>query len=280
MDWDKGLGLCSSNWCPWIIDRQKLQLGREIGQGHFGRVLEGTYGQPVAVKQLYKSSLDDETMIKMRKEAAILSSIDHPHVVKLVGLSISDSSSLLVMELVPKGNLRSILDDFSTKLSWKKRMKLLHGAALGIAHLHQNGVLHRDIKSSNLLVDLDWTVKVGDFGFATAKQDNGTMTRCGTPSWTAPEIMGGTDKASEKSDVYAFGIVMWEVATRQVPYHNKTMTSVAMDVMSGERPPVPADCPQAYAQLMQRCWSGKPSKRPGMADILMYLNSEVDGVDI
>ncbi|ELR13222.1 serine/threonine kinase [Acanthamoeba castellanii str. Neff] len=205
---DQGMGLCSSNWCPWIIDRRKITTGVEVGRGNYGQVSEGTYdGRRVAVKQLYKGRLDDAAMVKMRKEAALLSDIDHPHVVKLIGLSITDGGSpMLVMELMPRGSLRDLLSNRSVKLTWSRRLRMLRDAALGIAHLHERGVLHRDIKSSNLLVDDDWSVKVGDFGFATAKQDNGTMTRCGTPCWTAPEIISDSLKHSEKADVYRFGL--------------------------------------------------------------------------
>jgi serine/threonine protein kinase len=132
------------------------------------------------------------------------------------------------------------------------------------------------------------------------------MTRCGTPCWTAPEIISDSLKHSEKADVYRFGlnnlpfvfwdlcqfgaptnarsgnsfsIVMWEVLTRETPYHNKNMTTVAMDVISGERPPVPVDCPKTYADLMERAWNGKPSKRPDMEEIIMFLNAEADGVN-
>jgi tRNA A-37 threonylcarbamoyl transferase component Bud32 len=189
--WDQGMGLCSSNWCPWIINRDKITMGAKIGEGNFGRVVAGTYyGSPVAVKQLYKSRLDDSAMIKMRKEAAILSNMDHPHVVKLIGLSVGGSGSggdgtlMLVMEQVARGDLRRLLSDASVKLTWQRKVAMLRDAALGLAFLHSQGIIHRDIKSSNLLVEKSLAVKVGDFGFATAKQDNGTQTRCGTPSWT------------------------------------------------------------------------------------------------
>lgn len=199
--WDQGMGLCSSNWCPWIINRDKITMGAKIGEGNFGRVVAGTYyGSPVAVKQLYKSRLDDSAMIKMRKEAAILSNMDHPHVVKLIGLSVGGSGSsggdntlMLVMEQVARGDLRRLLSDASVKLTWQRKVAMLRDAALGLAFLHSQGIIHRDIKSSNLLVEKSLAVKVGDFGFATAKQDNGTQTRCGTPSWTGTFLAFLTD---------------------------------------------------------------------------------------
>merc|ERR1711879_1068121 len=96
-------------------------------------------------------------------------------------------------------------------------------------------------------------IKVADFGFARLKEENATMTRCGTPCWTAPEIIKG-DNYSEKADVYSFGIVMWEVLTRNVPYADQTFMSVALEILDGKRPDVPSDCPPEFKQLMQRCW--------------------------
>jgi serine/threonine protein kinase len=278
--WDQGMGLCSSNCCAWIINTSKISMGAKIGEGNFGRVVAGAYfGTKVAVKQLYKTKLDDLALTKMRKEAAILSGLDHPNIVKLIGLCVSsngDGGPMLVMELVPRGNLRALLADGSVRLGWKQKLAMLRDAALGLAYLHSRGIVHRDIKSSNLLVEKNLTVKVGDFGFATAKQDNGTQTRCGTPCWTAPEIISGTTaKYSEKADVYSFAIVMWEVLTRKAPYQDKNMMTVALNVINGDRPPVPADCPKAFGDIMQRAWKAKPDRRPTMDDLLMYFNSEL-----
>jgi len=297
-------GLCSSNACPWVISSGSLEIGEFIGEGNYGSVSKALFrpahvgsssaSMPikVAVKRLFRSRLDDEGMLKLRKEAAILSSVEHPNVVRLIGLSITDSSLQLVTELLPSGNLRSLLSNENMSLSWQKRLSFLRDAALGISHLHSLGILHRDIKSSNLLVDVDGRVKVGDFGFATAKADNGTLTRCGTPSWTAPEILSplppaatGEEKKgtsdgtgirySEKADVYSFGIVMWEVLTRRVPYNDRNMMFVVVEVINGYRPKVPSDCPPMFGDLMQRCWHREPDQRPDLDEVVMFCNSEL-----
>jgi serine/threonine protein kinase len=111
----------------------------------------------------------------------------------------------ILTEFVATGSLAEILPDTSIKLAWKQRLKMLRSAALGINYLHslQPCIVHRDLKPSNLLVDENWNVKVADFGLARIKQDNVTMTRCGTPCWTAPEIIRG-ERYSEKVDVYRY----------------------------------------------------------------------------
>jgi serine/threonine protein kinase len=105
------------------------------------------------------------------------------------------------------------------QLPFMQRLRMLRSAALGINYLHSLDptIIHRDIKPSNLLVDETCNVKVADFGFARIKEENATMTRCGTPAWTAPEVIRG-EKFSEKADLYSFGIVMWEVTTPPHPH--------------------------------------------------------------
>ena len=170
--------------------RSKLTEGEWLGEGSYGQVYEGSYfNMAVAIKRLFNSRMGDEPMRRMRREAAMLFDINHPNLVKLMGLSIGDGDLVLVMELVPGGSLRDLLSNASRKLSWKDKVALLRDGATGIAFLHSVGIVHRDIKSSNLLMDADGNVKVADFGFATAKQQNVTMTRCGTPAWTAPEVL-------------------------------------------------------------------------------------------
>jgi len=271
--------LCSSNMCPWIIDDMKLTTTRLLGEGSHGRVDEGTYKHTqVAVKRLYRARMSDEEMITMRREAAILSSLEHPNIVKMMGLCIAGSNLQLVMELVPRGSLRSLLSNFSHKLNWKRKVGMLRDAALGIEFLHSRGIIHRDIKSSNLLVDENWSVKIADFGFATARKDNGTMTRCGTPCWTAPEILVANKgkEVTNKADVYSFGIVMWEVLTRKVPYEHINMVNLIEKVLSGIRPTIPEDTAPRFAEALQACCHQKAKKRPSMADLVMLFNAELD----
>ncbi len=121
----------------------------------------------------------------------------------------------IVTEYVQQGALKDILHNHSTKLVYQQKLRILQSAAMGINHLHSLSpmIIHRDLKPSNLLVDENWNVKVADFGFARIKEENATMTRCGTPCWTAPEILRG-EKYSESADVFSFGIIMWEVRPR------------------------------------------------------------------
>jgi len=87
-------------------------------------------------------------------------------------------------------------------------------------------------------------------------------------------------KYSDKTDVYSFAIVMWEVLTRKVPYEDRNMMTVALDVINGNRPPIPSDCPENFAKIMQKCWMGKSADRPTMDEVVQYLNSEMESLDV
>jgi len=104
----------------------------------------------------------------------------------IIGACVKRPNLCIVTEFMKQGSLKEILDDNSIRLPFQRRIGFLRSAALGLAYLHncQPGILHRDMKPSNLLVDEDWNVKVADFGFARIKEENATMTRCGTPCWT------------------------------------------------------------------------------------------------
>jgi serine/threonine protein kinase len=120
-------------------------------------------------------------------------------------------------------------------------------------------------------VDETWNVKVADFGFARIKEENATMTRCGTPCWTAPEVIRG-DKYGESADVFSFGVVMWEVLTRHQPYAGRNFMGVSLDVLEGRRPQIPGDCPADFRRVMKRCWHPNPDRRPRMEDVLAFFD--------
>jgi serine/threonine protein kinase len=182
----------------------------------------------------------------------------------------------IVTEFVKQGSMKDILQDPAIKLVWQQKIKILRSAALGINYLHSLHpvIVHRDLKPSNLLVDENWNVKVADFGFARIKEENATMTKCGTPCWTAPEVLRG-EKYDEKADIYSFGIIMWEVLTRRQPYAGRNFMGVSLDVLEGRRPQLPNDCPHHFAKIMKKCWHANANTRPVMEDILAYFDAQV-----
>jgi hypothetical protein len=292
-------GLCSSNVCSFIISTDKLvRSDVKIGAGGYGRVWKGTYGgQTVAIKTLH-AKMDEAQLLAIREEAAMLHNIDHPYVVRFIGLALStkDGTPMLVMEYAKGGNLEQLLDS-STKLSWEDRMRILWTAALGLEALHTEfGITHRDIKPSNLLVDKSngsYAIKIADFGFATYTQGNTATTHAGgTPLWTAPEFYGraadsGAAEVQEitnKADVFSFAMVIWQVLTRKLPYAEgsggggndpRNLNGVIEDILANKRPPIPNDCPPDLAALIGKCWRRNAAKRPDMTTVSLFFGSMV-----
>jgi serine/threonine protein kinase len=128
-------------------------------------------------------------------------------------------------------------------------------------------------------VDENWNVKVADFGFARIKEENATMTRCGTPCWTAPEIIRGERNYDERADVFSFGIIMWQVATRKEPFAGRNFMGVSLDVLEGRRPQVPNDLPADFSKVMRKCWHANAAKRPLMEDVLAFLDRQAGDGD-
>jgi serine/threonine protein kinase len=127
-------------------------------------------------------------------------------------------------------------------------------------------------------VDENMNVKVADFGFARIKEENATMTRCGTPSWTAPEVLRG-EKYDERADVFSFGIIMWQVATRKEPYAGRNFMGVSLDVLEGKRPQIPNDCPPEFKKVMKKCWHAQPERRPRADELVTFFDQQVGDDD-
>ncbi|BCU03993.1 serine/threonine protein kinase [Pandoravirus japonicus] len=267
--------LTSANMCRWVIDFADVQLGTQVGVGSYGVVYRARWkGVDVAVKRFIRQQLDERTLLDFRAETALMLDLDHPNVVVFIGACVRRPNLCLVTEFIKGGNLRALLADVGMRVAWADRLRLMRTAAAGVAYLHgrDRPIVHRDLKSSNLLVDDNFTIKVADFGFARIREDNATMTRCGTPAWTAPEVLRG-ERYSEKADVYSFGVVMWEIIARKQPYHGRNFMAVTLAVLEGTRLDIPADCPANLAKLVRRCWHKKPAKRPSMAEVLADLDA-------
>jgi serine/threonine protein kinase len=269
--------LTSANMVRWILDFKEVTMGKQVGMGSYGMVYKGVWkGVEVAVKRFIKQKLDERRMLEFRAEMAFLSELHHPNIVLFIGACVKRPNLCIVTEFVKQGSLKEILLDNAIKLPWQQKLRLLRSAALGINYLHslQPVIVHRDLKPSNLLVDENWNVKVADFGFARIKEENATMTRCGTPCWTAPEVIRG-DKYDERADVFSFGVVMWQVLTRKEPFAGRNFMGVSLDVLEGKRPQIPNDCPPDFAKVMKKCWHATPDKRPKMEDVLAFFDRAI-----
>ncbi|XP_040911977.1 receptor-interacting serine/threonine-protein kinase 1 [Toxotes jaculatrix] len=261
-----------------LIKKEPLDYG---GFGDVYLCYHVTLGQ-VVLKTLYTGSIrNEECKRSLLMEGNIMASLNHERVVKLLGVIMEDRDCSLVMELIPRGNLLVMLKTVSVPVSIKGRIIL--EILEGMVYLTEKNVIHKDIKPENILVDKDFHIKIADLGLATYKTwskltkeesrrksrigQSGGARGAGTLSYMAPEHLESIHTAStEKSDVYSFAIVVWVILTGEEPYANaRSEDQISQCVRNGDRPAenlIPDDTPEEIIQLMRRCWSQNPQKRP------------------
>jgi hypothetical protein len=259
----------------WEVPFQEIRLIRVLGQGRTGRTFLAEWrGERVAAKVL---SLEDDLVNsgirveQFQSELALVSRLDHPNVVKFVGASARPPRYIILFELC-EGDILALV-----KNPKKKRYSFFHlalGAAHGLAYLHRNQIMHRDVKPENLMLDKLGRVKVVDFGLSVylgEKKKNEPTAETGTYRYMAPEVMLH-QAYSFPADVYSFGMVMWVLLTRKAPFEESTPLQTAMAVARSEaRPKMPSSVPPALASLIRACWDKDPSVRPTFEDIIAGL---------
>ena len=254
----------------WDLNPSDISLGKELGRGAYGTVFSATLrGQTVAVKKLNSQNIDDQKLSDFKGEVEIMSKLRHPNVLLFMGACTQPGNLMIVTELMPKGSLRDLLKD--SKYTFKQRMQFAKQTAQGMAWLHTNNpkMLHRDLKTGNLLVNQHNVVKVSDFGLSLITNPEEEMKSVGTPLWMAPEVLA-KEKYDEKCDVYSFGVVVWELLTMENPFKDvKTVEELKEIVITKqERPPIPDYCPRTLAKLIEKCWHQDPTERPAFTEII------------
>ncbi|CAM6035719.1 unnamed protein product [Sphagnum compactum] len=270
-------------------DDKKLPLVKHLGQGAYGTVYESLWlGLPCAIKVFTGAE-----NVSFKKEADILAALKHPNIIKLFCCTTDAKSCSLVMELMST-DLRKLMDDRMpdpdhVPFSLPVAVDIMLQVARGLKYMHEQRVGHRDIKSSNILVNptsvpelaemgyID--VKVADFGLAKAKLMSSTATKqtnnIGTKAYMAPELY--TQEEEEiakknyplKADVYSYGITCGEILTGKIPfpYTEYKRSELLQVIRQGERPPLPFDCPTPLANLITRCWDTDPCNRPSFLQV-------------
>eukprot|EP00727_Mastigamoeba_balamuthi_P000935 m51a1_g10839 hypothetical protein (1698) ;mRNA; f:3230-13540 len=252
----------------WAIAANDVETVKEVTErGNFGVVFKGTWrSQTVAVKKFFRQKVDSVTMTEIElqiKEIVTLSNIRHPNIVLFMGACTEPHNMFVVTEWMDMGNLLQLISS-SHQLEKQRGVAILISTCSALTYLHQCGIVHRDLKSSNILLNKNMDVKVSDFGMAAVKTANKISTLCGTIAWMAPEVLS-SGAYSEASDVYSFGIVMSEILSGEVPFKGLNKVVVAREILQGQRPDVPRKLGaygSAYVELMRRCWGQEPSQRP------------------
>jgi WD40 repeat protein len=254
----------------------KLTFDKELGQGGFGVVYKGTYNNgDIAVKKLLIKNMSPDTEKEFKNEVTAMIKSKHPNIITFFGYC-KAPTYCIIMELM-MASLYAVLHDSDKNLDWNLRLQIAKDVMAGICHLHGNKILHRDVKSLNILLDKDMRAKLSDFGLAKVRSETSSTTKggekaMGTPAWMAPEILSLHPKYSEKSDIYACGMVFWEISSRQDPYAGVDVGVMKDEVKKGEREEIPKDCPVKFAALIKSCWAGDPEKRPTAEVVFKGLN--------
>uniref|UniRef100_A0A0D9WSE6 non-specific serine/threonine protein kinase n=1 Tax=Leersia perrieri TaxID=77586 RepID=A0A0D9WSE6_9ORYZ len=243
----------------WMADLSHLFIGNKFASGANSRIYRGIYKQrAVAVKMVRIPERDEARRAvledQFNSEVAFLSRLYHPNIVQFIAACKKPPVYCIITEYMSQGTLRMYLnkkDPYS--LSSETILKLALDISRGMEYLHAQGVIHRDLKSQNLLLNDEMRVKVADFGTSCLEtRCQATKGNKGTYRWMAPE-MTKEKPYTRKVDVYSFGIVLWELTTCLLPFQGMT--------------PVQA----AYAASEKRCWSANPARRPEFSYIVSVL---------
>nr|WQM87025.1 serine/threonine protein kinase [Marseillevirus cajuinensis] len=266
-------GLLSINSSRFVMNFREISLGKQLGIGSFGVVHAATWkGIHVAVKRVINQNMSEDSKLRFREEVALLASFDHKNIATFVGCCFEKPNISLVTVLESPGDLGTFLSS-AEKIEWDTKKKIILGACEGLCYLHSKGVVHRDIKSSNILLGEMMVPKISDFGFARLKQENTTMTSVGSTAYMAPEVLAGL-RYNEKADVYSFGVLVWEIITRKRPYEGQSPVRVAELAREGKRLSIPNDCPRDIKKLLRKCWEEDPENRPSMLEVSRYFGDE------
>uniref|UniRef100_A0A8C1NTX3 Focal adhesion kinase 1 n=1 Tax=Cyprinus carpio TaxID=7962 RepID=A0A8C1NTX3_CYPCA len=265
------------------IQRDRIELGRCIGEGQFGDVHQGVYISPenpalsVAIKTC-KNCTSDSVREKFLQEALTMRQFDHPHIVKLIGI-ITENPVWIIMELCTLGELRSFLQIRKYNLDLSALILFAYQLSTALAYLESKRFVHRDIAARNVLVSSTDCVKLGDFGLSRYMEDSSyyKASKGKLPiKWMAPESINFR-RFTSASDVWMFGVCMWEILMFGIkPFQGVKNNDVIGRIENGERLAMPLNCPPTLYSLMTKCWAYDPSKRPRFTELKTQLSTILD----
>ncbi|XP_050380166.1 serine/threonine-protein kinase EDR1 [Argentina anserina] len=262
----------SESEIPW----EDLVIGERIGLGSYGEVYHADWnGTEVAVKKFLDQDFSGAALAEFKREVRIMRRLRHPNVVLFMGAITRSPNLSIITEFLPRGSLYRIIHRPHCQIEERRRLKMALDVARGMNCLHSSNptIVHRDLKSPNLLVDKNWNVKVGDFGLSRLKHNTflSSKSTAGTPEWMAPEVLRN-ENSNEKCDVYSFGVILWELATLKLPWSGMNPMQVVGAVgFQNRRLDIPKEVDPPVARIIWQCWQTEPNLRPSFSELTVAL---------
>ncbi|KAE8010692.1 hypothetical protein FH972_007037 [Carpinus fangiana] len=243
----------------WEIDTRQLTIGEKVGSGSFGDLYKGTYFcQEVAIKFLKPERVNKEMLKEFSQEVYIMRKVRHKNVVQFIGACTLPPNLCIVTEFMSRGSIYDFLHKQRSLFKLPSLLKVAIDISKGMNYLHQNNIIHRDLKTANLLMD---------------ENEVRLFHECA-------HVKVIEHKAYDhKADIFSFGIVLWELLTRELPYSRLTPLQAAVGVVQkGLRPTIPKNTNPRLAELLERCWQQDAAQRPDFFEIIEVLQRIADEV--
>ncbi|PRP89366.1 putative 5-amp-activated protein kinase [Planoprotostelium fungivorum] len=249
-------------------------VGETLGEGSFAKVKKGTHedsGKKVALKFItHDADPQSDTVIRLRREITIQKSLHHPHIARLLEvIEIAQNETCLVVELVEGKDLIDYIQDFpENRVPEREALKLFRQITSAVHHLHENGIVHRDIKLENVMVSHDGSCKLIDFGLASHwSMSQALKTPCGSSVYAAPEILTRRPYRGPKTDVWALGVLLYCIITGRIPWAGNNTTEQLYNTLHGRWSTVECTS-KSLSDLICGCLQPDQEARFGIYDVM------------